>query len=200
MKRIRGFGDYLVVSMGILILALLLETGVLLWQGVKDDIMPSDVGIVLGSSVTAAGEPSPRLQARLDRAGELWQAGVFPVVIVSGGIEPEGRDEAAVMARYLEQHWHIPPSAILLDATGNTTHDTACHSAALMQQYGYHSALVISQYFHIARSRDALQQAGINEIHHAHAHFFESRDIYSTVRELVAWPVYHWRHNASCSV
>ncbi len=180
-------------------LVLVVELIVLLWVGVRDDIAPSDVGIVLGSSITAGGEPSPRLQARLDRTGELWQAGVFPAVIVSGGVEPEGWDEAAIMARYLQQRWHVPASAILLDATGNTTHDTACHSAALMRQHGYRSALVVSQHFHIARSRDALQQAGIDDVHHAHAYFFERRDIYSTVREMVAWPLYRWRHADGCA-
>lgn len=183
---------------GALMLLVLGELTALLWTGFRDDITHSDVGIVLGSSVTAAGEPSPRLRARLDRTGELWQAGAFPVVIVSGGVEPEGWDEAAVMARYLEQRWQIPPTAILLDPTGNTTHDTACHSAVLMHQRGYRSALVVSQYFHIARSRDALQRAGISDVHHAHAYFFESRDIYSTVREAVAWPVYLWRHTGAC--
>lgn len=200
MRKIKKYSRYVVGGICVLALGLLCEVGMLLWQGIKDDIVPSDVGIVLGSSITSAGEPSPRLRARLDRAGELWQARVFPVIIVSGGVEPEGRDEAAVMARYLEQHWHVPPSAILRDATGNTTHDTACHSATLMRQYGYHSALVISQYFHIARSQDALEWAGINEVHHAHAHYFESRDFYSLAREMVAWPIYRWYHAGPCNI
>lgn len=180
------------IAAGIM-LVLLVELAFLLWQGFNDDVAPSDVGIVLGSSVTAAGKPSPRLQARLDRTGELWQAGAFPVVIVSGGVEPEGRDEAAIMAHYLEQQWHVPSSAILIDPMGNTTQDTARNSAELMRQHGYRSALVISQYFHIARSCDALERAGVGEVHHAHAHFTERRDIYSLAREMVALPVYHWR-------
>lgn len=172
----------------------------LLWQGLNDDLSPSDVGIVLGSSITSEGQPSPRLQARLDRTGELWKAGRFSKIIVSGGIEPEGWDEAHIMGRYLEQHWHVPHAAILLDTTGNTTRDTACHSAILMRQYGWHSALIVSQYFHIARSRAALQQAGINEVHHAHAYFTEGRDFYSVAREIVALPVYQWRHAKECTV
>lgn len=179
-------------------LLLLIELIALLWVGLRDDSARSDVGIVLGSSITAAGEPSPRLQARLDRAGELWQAGIFPTVIVSGGVEPEGWDEAAIMAHYLEQRWHVPAAAILRDPAGNTTHDTACHSARLMHQYGYRSALVVSQHFHLARSRDALLQAGVTDIHRAHARFFEARDIYSIAREMVAWPIYHWRHTDAC--
>lgn len=181
-----------------IVLMLLGELILMLWQGFHDDVVSSDVGIVLGSSVTADGNPSPRLQARLDRTGALWQAGAFPVVIVSGGVEPEGWDEAQIMAHYLKQRWHIPMTAILLDTTGNTTQDTACHSAALMRQYGYHSALVVSQFFHIARSRNALQRAGVSEVHHAHAYFMEARDVYSLAREVVAWPLYQWRHPVGC--
>lgn len=185
--------QYAVTAIGIVMLGIAIELGYLLWVGMKDDTAPSDVGIVLGSSITGKGAPSPRLQARLDRTGELWQAGAFPVVIVSGGVEPQGWDEAAIMASYLQAHWHIPATAILQDPTGNTTHDSACHSAALMQQHGYKSALVISQYFHIARSRDALLWAGVSNVHHAHARFFEARDVYSMLREMVAWPAYYKR-------
>ena len=192
--------QYAAVAVGIVLLGIAIELSCLLWVGMKDDIAPSDVGIVLGSSITAKGTPSPRLQARLDRTGELWQAGVFPVIIVSGGVEPEGWDEAAIMARYLQMRWHIPAAAILQDPTGNTTHDTACHSAALMRQHGYKSALVVSQYFHITRSRDALQRAGVRDVYHAHAHFYERRDVYSTLRELVAWPAYYRHDFEGCGI
>lgn len=59
-----------------------------------------------------------------------------------------------------------------------------------MKEQGLTSALVVTQYFHITRSRYALHQAGITVVHTAHLHYFEWRDLYSIAREAVALPVY----------
>ena len=175
-----------------LAMLLLLAAGLclLLIAGLHDDVQASDVGVVLGSKVMLDGTPSPRLRARLDRAAQLYQQGMFAHVIVSGGTGVEGFSEARVMARYLTERRGVPAAAILLDEFGNDTEATARNSAVIMHAHGYTSALVITQYFHIPRSRLALRQAGIATVHTAHAHFFEARDLYSTARELVALPAY----------
>jgi DUF218 domain len=73
----------------------------ILLDGLTDNVTKSDVGIVLGSKVMPDGTPSARLRARLDKADELFQLGMFKSVIVSGGTGKEGRSEARVMADYL---------------------------------------------------------------------------------------------------
>lgn len=55
------------------------------------------------------------------------------------------------------------------------------------------SILVVTQYFHVPRARLALQRFGIGRVYAAHAHFFEWRDIYSTMRELAGWVQYRFR-------
>ena len=70
-------------------------------DGLTDNVTESDVGIVLGSKVMPDGTPSARLQARPDKADELFQQGMFKYVIVSGGTGKEGRSEARVIANYL---------------------------------------------------------------------------------------------------
>jgi vancomycin permeability regulator SanA len=49
---------------------------------------------------------------------------------------------------------------------------------------------VVTQFFHITRSRYALQRAGIDTVYSAHASYFEARDVYSLAREVIALPVY----------
>ena len=82
-------------------------------DGLRDDARASDVGIVLGSKVMPDGTPSPRLRARLDKAGELYRQGKFGWVIVSGGTGKEGYSEAKVMAAYLADRYAVPRGAIL---------------------------------------------------------------------------------------
>jgi len=162
----------------------------ILLDGLADNVTKSDVGIVLGSKVMPDGTPSPRLQARLDKAGELFQLGMFKYVIVSGGIGKEGRSEARVMAEYLASQKQVPHEAIILDEYGNTTQATAQNSAAIMKERGLTSAVVVTQYFHITRSRYALRRSGIATVCSAHARYFEMRDLYAIGREAIALPVY----------
>lgn len=163
---------------------------IILFDGLKDDTQASDVGIVLGSQVLSSGRPSARLQARLDKTIALYKIGMYKHVIVSGGIGKEGFNEARVMADYLIDLGAIPRESILLDEKGNTTKDTALNSSALMTANGLNSAVVITQYFHVSRSKYSLRQAGIKTVYSAHADYFEWRDFYSIAREVIALPIY----------
>src|SRR5712691_8724464 len=119
----------------------------ILSDGLTDTAQESDIGIVLGSRVMLDGTPSARLRARLDKAGELYQRGLFKHVIVSGGTDADGHNEAAVMADYLATQNKVPREAIILDERGNTTQATARNSVAIMKQRGFSSSVVITQYF-----------------------------------------------------
>lgn len=166
--------------------ALLIGMLLIAFDGLRDTLGPADLAIVLGNTVNPNGQPSARLQARLDKAVQLYQQGWFTQVLVSGGLGQEGFDEATVMKRYLIEQG-LPETHIYIDSVGNTTRDTANNAAKLMQANNWHNALVVSQFFHLPRCKLALHQTGITTIYSAHANFFEPRDFYSTLRELPAY-------------
>ena len=87
-------------------LAIMLLAGCVLITvlGLYDDLGQADVGLVLGARGERNGRPSPPLRARLRKAAQLYRAGYFPDVIVSGGIGKEGYDESIVMRDYLTEH------------------------------------------------------------------------------------------------
>ncbi len=161
-------------------------------SGLNDNIHQSDVAVILGNHVEPNGQPSARLQARLDRAVELYRQGIFQNTIVSGGIDANGTDEAAAMKRYLVDRG-LPSSKIVVDSAGNNTYLTAQNTSKIMTDRQWHSAIVISQYFHIPRTKAILQRMGVKNIYSAHAKFFEIRDIYSTAREVVGYASYLFR-------
>jgi vancomycin permeability regulator SanA len=175
--------------------AFLLAAGLICARGLWDDRRPSDVAIVLGNSVTREGRPSPRLTARLDEAIRVWNAHLVKAIIVSGGVDPAGTDEAAAMRRYLLARG-VPDAAIVADPLGITSWATARNATAIMKAHGWGSAMVISQYFHIARTRLAFAKCGVREIRSAHPAYVEWRDLYSITREVAGYPVYWLR---SCS-
>ena len=186
-------GKRLLRAFGALACLALLGTLILAVAGLRDDIGHADVGLVLGNKVDRDGTPSPRLRARLDRTLELYRAGYFPWVIASGGLGKEGYDEAVVMRDYLVAHG-IPGERILADSKGDTTYASAQNTREILRQRKLASVLVVSQYFHIPRSRLALQRFGISPVYSAHAHWFEWRDIYSAPRELAGYLSYLFRH------
>ncbi len=158
-------------------------------DGLNDELGTADVAIVLGTTVRPTGQPSASLRARLDKAVELYQRSLFTQVIVSGGVGREGFDEAAVMRNYLVARG-LPHNRIWVDSAGNNTDLTAQNAAQLMQTHHWRSALVISQYFHIARCKLALQRHGVDQVFSAHATYFAIRDMYSIMREVVGYLVY----------
>jgi vancomycin permeability regulator SanA len=157
--------------------------------GMWDDARPADVCVVLGNTVGRDGRPSDRLRARLDKVVELYRAGMFPEVIVSGGVGEEGFDEAAVMKQYLVENG-IPAGRVHADSRGLDTSATARNAGAEMAARGWKSTLVVSQYFHVPRCRLALRRAGVGDVSSAHANYFERRDLYSTCREVAAYAYY----------
>lgn len=160
--------------------------------GLNDDIDRSDVAVVLGNTVEPNGKPSARLQARLDKTIQLYQQGIFKNTIVSGGMGKEGFDEAVVMKQYLVAHG-LPTARIYVDSQGNNTYLTAKRTAQLMSEHKWQSAIAISQYFHLPRTKLAIQQFGVKTVYTAHADFFELRDLYSTVREVFSYCSYQIR-------
>jgi vancomycin permeability regulator SanA len=183
---------HLIFKLVILFIAgCILTASVIVWIGLSDNTHTCDVAVILGNQIHRNGQPYARLAARLDKGIELYRQSYFSHIIVSGGKEKNGFDEATVMKNYLVAH-HIPESAIIKDSHGSDTEKTAINTQFIMHKYGYKSAMVISQYFHIARTKLAFKRCGISPVYNAHANYFELRDLYSICREVPAFYDYYF--------
>ncbi len=175
-----------------IMLAFTLAAALIVADGLTDDIHAADVAIVPGNTVEKDGRPSARLRARLDQTVALYRQGLFPNVIVSGGVGSEGFDEAEVMKRYLVENG-VPEGRIYADSGGANTYLTARNAARMMRENGWQSAMVVSQYFHVPRMRLAVQRSGVAPVFSAHAQYFELRDVYSLAREVIGYCSYFLR-------
>jgi len=167
----------------------LAAAALLVAAGCSDQLARADVIVVPGNTVAPDGTPSPRLQARLDTALLLYRDHRARFVFVSGAVGREGFDEAKVMAAYLASKG-VPAAAIVTDSKGRDTMATARNAAAFMRANGLQSALVATQYFHVVRTRFALERAGVRVAGHAHAQYVEWRDLYSVPREVAGLVAY----------
>ena len=172
--------------LNLIALALVIAIGTAVWiiiDGLNDQETPADCAVVLGNAVAADGTPGTVVQQRLDKAVELYRAGKFPLLIVSGG-DKDGRDEAAGMDHYLTAHG-VPFNAIIEDNAGINTNATAHDVAAIMQARGLHSCMIVSHYYHITRAKLALKHAGVTTLSQGHAGSLNPGDIYFIGREVV---------------
>lgn len=173
----------------VIILWFLLHIALIVIDGLKDEIAIVDTAVVLGNKVELNGEPSKRLKSRLDRAIELYKKNYFKYIIVSGGIGKEGFDEAKVMRDYLIKNG-VNKENIIVDSKGNNTYFTALNSKKISDDKGFNSIMVISQYFHISRTKLAFSKVGFRKVYSAHAYYFGIKDIYSLIREFFAYYKY----------
>src|SRR5437870_2491069 len=86
----------------------------------RDQAKSADAIVVLGAA-QYNGRPSPVFRARLDHAAALYQRGLAPVVLVTGGIgSGDTVSESEVGRRYLLKAG-LPESAVAALAAGATT-------------------------------------------------------------------------------
>ena len=169
----------------------LLNAGWFIWEGLHDNLPKTsqkvDLILVYGNKVEKNGQPSSRLKSRLDKAKKLYQDGFSDLIVVSGGFGREGFEESTVMKEYLVKTG-LPANQIIEDKNGYNTAQTAesLFNFKKISQKNFKSVLIISQYYHISRSKLSLQKYGF-EVYHAAANLFEWRDFYAIPREIVGY-------------
>lgn len=109
--------------------------------------------------------------------------------MVSGGKGKSGFDEATVMAHYLADN-AVPANSIIKDSEGINTKETAGNTAALIRKRNFKNVLIITQYYHIARTQFAFKRAGITSLSADYPRYFEWGDLLAILREAIALPVY----------
>ncbi len=128
--------------------------------GLVDRAQPADVIVVLGSRVQRDGRLSPSLSRRARWAAELYNRGLAPVIICSGGLGENPPTEAEA-ACSLIQSLGVPQSAIVLETQARSTEETSLYVAAIMRARGWDSAVVVSDGYHLARTAMLFSQAGV---------------------------------------
>lgn len=174
------------------LLLILIPALLITYNGFNDRTGKSDIAVVLGTTVYPNGQMAPFLKGRVDEALKRYRAGDFPLIMVSGGKGVEGHDEAQVMANYLISQG-VPQDAVIVDSDGINTGATAQSLKKVMDERQLKTATIMTQFFHIPRTRMALACVGIDAPYSSYSREFNIRDVYSTLREVPAYLLYWWR-------
>ncbi len=147
----------------------LLAGAYLLWaawhihvQSTVEQARPADVIIVLGAA-EYRGRPSPVLKARLDHALELYQKGLAPRILTTGGAggDPDFT-EGGVGRAYLVSK-NVPSEAIIVEPEGETTAHSTAAIVEIMRRMGLNSCIVVSDGYHIFRAKRMLEARGLTD-------------------------------------
>jgi len=128
--------------------------------GASDQRRKVEAIVVLGAA-QYDGRPSPQLAARLDHVVELWNDGLAPTVVVTGGKRAGDRfTEAQASARYLEARG-VPASAILSEDQSHNTYDSLVGVRDLLAGQGIDRVLLVTDPYHSLRTRLTAVELGL---------------------------------------
>lgn len=181
----------LVMALTVVLLGIVFPLGQILCFGTTDYRDKVDAAVVLGAQVLPNGTPSYSLQERLDTAIGLYNQGLAPMLIMSGGIDVEGTNEAKAMKDYAVSRG-VPESAILLDEYGNNTEASAKNTGRMFGEQGFERVAVVSSFYHMARIKMTYLVNGYDVLTvPAPIDTTNNSLAFSTLREVPGW-WYYW--------
>lgn len=133
-------------------------------EGALQELHPADAIVVFGAA-EYSGHPSPVLRARLDHAFDLFERGLAPVVITTGGAAADPSfSEGGVGHDYLERRG-IPERSLIAETQGSDTAKSAVRVAVIMQTNGLHSCIAVSDAYHVFRIKRLLEHEGVGPVY-----------------------------------
>jgi len=129
-------------------------------RSLVDDAEPSDVIVVLGAA-EYNGRPSPVLKARLDHAFSLYERGLAPRLITTGGAGGDPQfTEGEVGRDYLVKRG-VRSEDIIVESEGGSTVHSVVAVSEIMRRMGLKSVIVVSDGYHIFRVEKILEHEGM---------------------------------------
>lgn len=113
----------------------------------------ADVIVVLGC------QPSARLKRQVERGVQLFQQGLAPVLVLSGG--GRGSEPEAEIMRRMALAWGVPEAALLVEPNSRDTVDNARGTAALLRARGWRTTMLVSDSIHLPRATLLFRLAGV---------------------------------------
>jgi uncharacterized SAM-binding protein YcdF (DUF218 family) len=135
-----------------------------IWDvGNRDQRERVDAIVVLGAA-QYNGRPSAILKARLDHAIGLYDDGLAPYLVVTGGKAEGDRTTEAASARAYALAKGVPRDAILVEDQGRTTLESLRAVAAILHARGLTSTLFVSDRTHMLRVLRIARDEGLTPL------------------------------------
>jgi uncharacterized SAM-binding protein YcdF (DUF218 family) len=156
-----GTTGRVLVALLVGLLVLIAWTTFRIWDvGNRDEAQRADAIVVLGAA-QYNGKPSAVLKARLDHAIELYDAGLAPWLIVTGGKAQGDRTTEAASARAYAIGRGVPQAAILVEDKGRTTLESLQAVGSILRAEHLSTAVFVSDRTHMLRVLRIARDVGV---------------------------------------
>ena len=129
-------------------------------QGSRDDARPADAIVVLGAA-QYNGVPSPIYRARLDHAIDLFEEGVAPLLVMTGGKLPGDQTTEADAGRAYAIAHGVPPRRSSSRTRAGRRWSRSGPSAPMLDEHGLGPAVFVSDRTHMLRVLRIARDQGI---------------------------------------
>jgi uncharacterized SAM-binding protein YcdF (DUF218 family) len=144
-------------------------TFVQVWHASRQQHHQPAAAIVVMGAAQYDGRPSPVLQARLDRAHELYRQGLAPLLVTTGAKQEGDRfTEGFAGYQYLTS-LGVPDEAIMVVDTGTNTWEELSATADELQARSSRSharvrVLIVSDSYHSLRLEHTAREVGLDPL------------------------------------
>ena len=126
-----------------------------------DGARAADAIVVLGAA-QYDGRPSPVLQERLDHALQLYEDGIAPLIVLTGGKQERDRvTEANTGYRYLLAKG-VPEDALELEDQGTSTWDSLRAARRFLFDQGVDRIVLVTDDYHAYRAQATARDIGFD--------------------------------------
>lgn len=134
-----------------------------LWpQRDASDIAQADAIICLGAGMAPDGTLDPASITRVARCVELYEAGIAPLVVFSGGTAAQDGPSAGQRMAETAVAMLLPPEAALVEGEAQSTLQNALFSLSMVP--GSARIVLVTEAFHLPRSWASFKWAGADDI------------------------------------
>jgi uncharacterized SAM-binding protein YcdF (DUF218 family) len=117
--------------------------------------------IVIFGAAQYAGHPSPVFKARLDHGYDLYEQGLAPLVITTGGAGQDPEFSEGGVGRDYLLHRGVPEKALIAETQGSDTAQSAERVGNILRVNGMRRCIAVSDAYHVFRIRALLEREGI---------------------------------------
>ncbi|HEX7197125.1 MAG TPA: YdcF family protein, partial [Candidatus Limnocylindria bacterium] len=145
----------------VLVMAYLALTFIQVWRASSEDgAQPADAIVVLGAA-QYDGRPSPVLEARLQRALELYEMDLAPVIVVTGGRQDgDTFTEATAGYNWLRAEG-VPDEAIEKEVQGRSTYESLAATARFLRDDDVMEVVLVTDGYHALRVSGIAREVGL---------------------------------------
>lgn len=161
-ERGRRHRRWVIAIAGVLALGALLVAGLVVAiyaEARGDEARPVDALLVLGAA-QFNGRPSEVFAARLQHTYDLYEQGMAPYIIVTGGRQAGDAYTEGETAEAWLLNRGVPQNAILVENEGRDTWSTMQGAWDVSRPYDIHTVLIVSDGFHLFRAERMANAVG----------------------------------------